>query len=83
MPSMLDGLRLAFPPKIIMHYHMFYSIIIIFSLAPNIRSFAPTNPKGAQALSKEFPTSAPRLIHGANPQSNSPKKQFALSGFRT
>jgi hypothetical protein len=29
MPSMLDGLRLAFPPKIIMHYYMFYSIIII------------------------------------------------------
>jgi hypothetical protein len=37
--------------------------------------FAPTNPGGAQALSKEFPVSAPRVIQGATkfPQSNGPK----------
>ena len=38
-------------------------------------AFAPTNPGGAQALDKEFPTSAPRVIQGANkfPQSEGPK----------
>jgi hypothetical protein len=32
-------------------------------------AFAPTNPTGAHALDKEFPTSALRVIQG---QSNSP-----------
>ena len=55
----------------------------IFYLAPGIQSFAPTNYRGAQALNKEFFTSVPSLIQGTNPQSDSPKKQFAHSEFQT
>ena len=48
-----------------------------FLLVPGVRSFAPTNPGGAQALGKEFLTGAPWLNQGANPQFDSPKEQFA------
>ena len=54
-----------------------------FCLTPGIQSFAPTNPKDAQALKKEFPASAIRLIQGVHSQSYSPKKHFALDGFLT
>lgn len=40
-------------------YH-FNSFFLFFGFAPGVR--APTNPGGANALGKEFPASAPRLI---------------------
>jgi hypothetical protein len=38
-----------------------------FDLAPGIRSFTPTNPRSAQAISKESPISAFWLIQMVNP----------------
>jgi hypothetical protein len=50
-------------------FELMTSILIscFFDLAPSIRSFAPTNSRGAQTLGKEFPASTPQLIQGANP----------------
>ena len=49
--------------------------LLLFYWHPVSEAFAPTNPGGAQALGKEFLTSAPQLIQGAIKflQSNNPK----------
>jgi hypothetical protein len=60
----------AWKLKVLMPFFLFF----FFLLAPGVQSFTPTNPEGAQALSKEFPVSVPRLNQGANPQSDRPKK---------
>ena len=41
--------------------HLFF----YFLLAPGVQDFVLTNHGGAQALGKEFPASAPRVIQGA------------------
>jgi hypothetical protein len=51
--------------------------IFYFYLALCIRSFAPTNPNGAQAFGKEFPANAPRLIQEVNLQSDGSKMQLS------
>ena len=57
----------------------------IFLLALGVQNFVLTNPGGAQALGKEFPTSAPRVIQSAIkfPRSNGPKKVNACIAART
>jgi hypothetical protein len=63
-------------------FHGKHFFFFFFDMA-HTQSFPPTNTKGAQAFSKEFPASAPQLIQKANPQSDDPNKQFALSEFQT
>ena len=43
-----------------------YIYIYIFYWHRVSEAFALTNPKGAQALHKEFPASASRIIQGSN-----------------
>ena len=44
---------------------VFFFSFFLFWLALAVHNFVPTNPRGAQALGKEFPASAPRVIQGA------------------
>ena len=57
----------------------------IFLLALGVQDFVLTNPGGAQALSKEFPASAPQVIQGTIkfPRSNGPKRVNARIAART
>ena len=56
-------------------------MFFFFDWALGIRSFIFTNPGGAQALGKEFPTSAPRLIQGTNPQFNALRSSLHSMSF--
>lgn len=45
---------------------IFLSFFLLLLLAPSVWNNISTNPRGAQALSKEFPASAPCVIQGEN-----------------